>query len=81
MRSVEKQSAKALVKGKRKLIVKDEETGAVLNTDVEQVEQAREIKEKRKEKEDEFTRLQEDVSELKMMMKQLLEKMSKEEDG
>ncbi len=65
----------------QKDLAKDEETGAVLNTDVEQVEQAREIKEKRKEKEDEFTRLQEDVSELKMMMKQLLEKMSKEEDG
>ena len=65
----------------QKDLAKDEETGAVLNTDVEQVEQAREIKEKRKEKEDAFTRLQEDVSELKMMMKQLLEKMSKEEDG
>ena len=65
----------------QKDLAKDEETGAVLNTDVEQAEQAREIKEKRKEKEDEFTRLQEDVSELKMMMKQLLEKMSKEEDG
>ena len=65
----------------QKDLAKDEETGAVLNTDVEQVEQAREIKEKRKEKEDEFTQLQEDVSELKMMMKQLLEKMSKEEDG
>ena len=65
----------------QKDLAKDEETGAVLNTDVEQVEQAREINEKRKEKEDEFTRLQEDVSELKMMMKQLLEKMSKEEDG
>ena len=37
----------------QKDLAKDEETGAVLNTDVEQVEQAREIKEKRKEKENE----------------------------
>ncbi len=65
----------------QKDLAKDEDTGAVLNTDVEEVEQAREIKEKRKEKEEEFAQLKNDVSELKDMMKQLIEKMSKEDNG
>ena len=65
----------------QKDLAKDEDTGAVLNTDVEEVEQAREIKEKRKEKEEEFAQLKDDVSEHKDMMKQLIEKMSKEDNG
>ena len=65
----------------QKDLAKDEDTGAVLNTDVEEVEQAREIKEKRKEKEEESAQLKDDVSELKDMMKQLIEKMSKEDNG
>tara|TARA_B000000609_G_C24182450_1_gene360252 strand:- start:9279 stop:9494 length:216 start_codon:yes stop_codon:yes gene_type:complete len=57
-------------------LVKDEETGAVLNNNVEDVEKAKEIKEKRIEKEEELVQLKNDVSELKEMMKQLLEKMN-----
>ena len=57
-------------------LVKDEETGAVLNNNVEDVEKAKEIKEKRIEKEEELIQLKNDVSDLKDMMKQLLEKMN-----
>jgi len=68
------------IEGKPNL-AKDEESGAIVNTDEHEIEQAKELKEKRKEKEEEFAQLKNDVSELKDMMKTIIEKMSKEDNG
>ena len=59
-------------------LVKDEETGAVLNSNETEIEAAKIRKEQRVEKENEFETLKNDVSELKDMMKQILEKMNKD---
>ena len=57
-------------------LVKDEETGAVLNSNETEIEAAKIRKEQRVEKENEFETLKNDVGELKDMMKQILEKMN-----
>ena len=59
-------------------LVKDEETGAVLNSNETEIEAAKIRKEQRVEKENEFETLKDDVGELKDMMKQILEKMNKD---
>ncbi len=57
-------------------LVKDEESGAVLNTNEDEIEKAKSIKEFKKTEKEELEQLKDDVSELKDMMKQLLEKMN-----
>ncbi len=59
-------------------LVKDEETGAVLNSNETEIEAAKIRKEQRVEKENEFEKLKNDVGVLKDMMKQILEKMNKD---
>ena len=59
-------------------LVKDEETGAVLNSNETEIEAAKIRKEQRDEKENEFETLKSDVNELKDIMKQILEKMNKD---
>ena len=56
-------------------LVRDKNTGAILNTNEQEVEAARARKKAWKEKQKEFDELKNDVSELKDMMKQILEKM------
>tara|TARA_B100000925_G_scaffold242536_1_gene192007 strand:+ start:614 stop:823 length:210 start_codon:yes stop_codon:yes gene_type:complete len=57
-------------------LVKDEETGAILNTNEQEIEKAKKVKEAKEAEKDEIAQLKDDVSELKDMMKQLLEKMN-----
>ena len=59
-------------------LVKDEETGAVLNSNETEIEAAKIRKEQRVEKENELETLKNDVGALKDMMKQILEKMNKD---
>lgn len=59
-------------------LVKDEETGAVLNSNETEIKAAKIRKEQRVEKENELETLKNDVGELKDMMKQILEKMNKD---
>lgn len=56
-------------------LVRDKSTGVVLNTNEKEVEAARARKKAWKEKQKELDELKEDVSELKDMMKQILEKL------
>jgi|AP86_3_1055499.scaffolds.fasta_scaffold853849_1 hypothetical protein len=56
-------------------LVKDESSGAVLNIDRAQIAQARFRKKQWKEKEDELASIKNDISELKMMMKGLIERI------
>ena len=56
-------------------LVRDKNTGAILNTNEQEVEAARARKKAWKEKQKEFDELKNDVSELKDMMKQILEKI------
>lgn len=55
-------------------LIKDDR-GIVLNTNTSEIEAARERKRLRKEKEKEIESLKQDVSELKDMMKQIIEKL------
>jgi hypothetical protein len=57
-------------------LVKDESSGAVLNIDRAQIAQARFRKKQWKEKEDELASIKNDISELKMMMKGLIERIN-----
>lgn len=56
-------------------LIKDKDTGVVLNTNEQEVEAARARKKAWKEKQRELDELKNDVSELKDMMKQILEKI------
>lgn len=56
-------------------LIKDKDTGVVLNTNEQEVEAARARKKAWKEKQRELDELKNDVSELKDMMKQILEKL------
>ena len=56
-------------------LVRDKRTGAILNTNEQEVEAARARKKAWKEKQKEFDELKNDVSELKDRMKQILEKI------
>jgi hypothetical protein len=55
-------------------LVRDKETGAILNINKTEVEQARERKKLRKQKEQELQDLKNDVSEMKQLLAQLVEK-------
>lgn len=55
-------------------LIKDER-GVVLNNNISEIEAARERKRLRKEKEQEIESLKQDVSELKDMLKQIIEKL------
>lgn len=57
-------------------LVKDEESGAILNTNEQEIEKAKKVKEAKEFEKAELEQLKDDVSELKDMMKQLLEKMN-----
>ncbi len=56
-------------------LVRDKNTGVVLNTNEQEVEAARARKKAWKQKQKELEELKNDVSELKVMMKQILEKI------
>lgn len=56
-------------------LVKDEKSGAILNIDRAQIAQAKLRKMRQKEKEDELASIKNDISELKMMMKGLIERI------
>lgn len=56
-------------------LVKDPDTGIVLNTNNNELAAAKARKEKRKQKEQEFEELKTDVQELKSMLKTIIEKL------
>ena len=55
-------------------LVRDRERGAILNSNVSEIKRQKEIKEKNLLKEQELVELKEEVSELKDLVKQLVEK-------
>ena len=55
-------------------LVRDRESGAILNSDVSEIKRQKEIKRKNLLKEHELVELKEEVSELKDLVKQLVEK-------
>jgi len=55
-------------------LVRDRESGAILNSDVSEIKRQKEIKRKNLLKEQELVELKEQVSELKDLVKQLVEK-------
>ena len=55
-------------------LVRDSESGAILNSNVSEIKRQNEIKEKNLLKEQELVELKEEVSELKDLVKQLVEK-------
>ena len=55
-------------------LVRDRESGAILNSDVSEIKRQKEIKRKNLLKEPELVELKEEVSELKDLVKQLVEK-------
>jgi SRSO17 transposase len=56
-------------------LVKDTKTGAILNINSTEVEQARERKRLRKQKDKEFEDLKNEVGEIKNLLHKLIEKM------
>jgi len=57
-------------------LIKDQQTGVILNTNSNEVKAARARKKAWKEKQNEVDELKSEVSELKQMMKQVLEKLN-----
>ena len=55
-------------------LVRDRGSGAILNSDVSEIKRQKEIKRKNLLKEQELVELKEEVSELKDLVKQLVEK-------
>jgi len=55
-------------------LVRDRESGAILNSDVSEIKRQKEIKRKNLLKEQELVELKEEVSELKDLVKQLVKK-------
>ena len=55
-------------------LVRDRESGEILNSDVSEIKRHKEIKRKNLLKEQELVELKEEVSELKDLVKQLVEK-------
>tara|TARA_B100001057_G_scaffold190156_1_gene190935 strand:+ start:24087 stop:24302 length:216 start_codon:yes stop_codon:yes gene_type:complete len=55
-------------------LVRDRESGAILNSNVSEIKRQKEIKEKNLLKEQELVELKEEVSELKDLVKQLVKK-------
>ena len=55
-------------------LVRDKISGAILNTDVSEIKRAKEIKRKNLLKEQEISEMKSDISELKKLVKLLVEK-------
>tara|TARA_R100001377_G_C3177487_1_gene105335 strand:+ start:935 stop:1138 length:204 start_codon:yes stop_codon:yes gene_type:complete len=55
-------------------LVRDPNNGAILNININEFQKAKAIRAKRFQKEKEFDELKDEVSEIKIMLKQLLEK-------
>ena len=53
---------------------RDTESGAIININTSEFEKMKKIRENRKKKDNEIVELQNDVSEIKSLLKQLLEK-------
>jgi len=60
----------------KKDLVKDMKTGAVINTNLSAYQQAIERAAKAKEEKERLTKLEDEVSDIKKMLKQILEKVS-----
>ena len=56
-------------------LARDKHTGSVININKEEIRQARERKELRKQKENEFEQLKTDVSEMKQLLNTIIEKL------
>ena len=54
--------------------VRDTESGAIININTSEFEKLKKIREYKKKKENEISELQNEVSEIKSLLKQLLEK-------
>ena len=54
--------------------VRDTESGAIININTSEFEKMKKIRENRKKKDNEIVELQNEVSEIKSLLKQLLEK-------
>ena len=55
-------------------LVRDKKSGAILNINISEFEKAKKARIKRFTREQEFVELKDEVSEIKLMLKQLLEK-------
>lgn len=55
---------------------RDAETGAIININKSEIQQAREAKRLRKQKEQEFDQLKRDVDDIKIMLTQIAEKLN-----
>jgi len=55
-------------------LVRDTNSGAILNINRSEFEKAKQVRAQRFKKEQEFVELKDEVSEIKLMLKQLLEK-------
>lgn len=60
----------------KKDLVKDMKTGAVINTNLSAYQQAIERATKAREEKERLTKLEDEVSDIKKMLKQILEKVS-----
>ena len=56
-------------------LVRDKESGAILNININELEQRRKIKAARKKKDDEVASLKKEVGDLKRMLAQVLERL------
>ena len=56
-------------------LARDKKTGSIININKEEIRQARERKELRKQKENEFEQLKTDVSEMKQLLNTIIEKL------
>jgi len=56
-------------------LARDKQTGSIININKEEIRQARERKELRKQKENEFEQLKTDVSEMKQLLNTIIEKL------
>lgn len=51
------------------------QSGAIININKDEIQKARDLKERRKQKEAEFLELRQDVNELKQLLNKLVEKL------
>ena len=56
-------------------LARDKQTGSIININKEEIRQARERKELRKQKENELEQLKTDVSEMKQLLNTIIEKL------
>lgn len=55
-------------------LVRDKETGAILNINIENIKKQKELLRQRKQEKQEISQLKEEVGEIKSLLQQLLEK-------